>query len=55
MILFTILLLTCIFLGVIAVFTISIGGTAFIVIFGDVIVCIALIIWIMKLIFKRRK
>lgn len=55
MILFTILLLTLIMLTVITVAAISIGGVAFIVVFGDVIVCMVFIIWIMKRLFTRKK
>ena len=53
MILFTILLLILIILVVFAVILISIGGSAFIVIFGDVIVCMFIIAWIMKKLIKR--
>lgn len=54
MVLFTILLLTVIILTVITVVAVSVGGAAFIVLFGDVIVCIVLIAWFMKhLIFKK--
>ena len=55
MILFMILLFTLLFLTVITVLAISAGGTVLIVLFGDVIVCIFLIGWVMKLITKRRK
>ena len=54
MILFIILLLTAVILTVVTVLSLSAGGAAFIVLFGDVIVCIALIVWIMRKIFKRR-
>ena len=54
MILFIILLLTAVILTVVTVLALSAGGAAFIVLFGDVIVCIALIVWIMRKIFKRR-
>lgn len=55
MILFMILLLTLLFIGVITVLAISAGGAAFIVLFGDVIVCGFIIIWIMKKLVKRKK
>lgn len=55
MILFTILLLTLLLITVITVLAISAGGAAFIVLFGDVIVCGFLIIWIMKKLVKRKK
>lgn len=48
MILFTILLIIMAILTFIAIGAISIGGTAFILIFGDVIVCIVLIVLLMK-------
>lgn len=55
MILLTILLLTIAFLVVIGVLTISAGGAVAIVIFGDVIVCIAFIVLIIKWLIRRRK
>ena len=54
MILFTVLLLTLILLIVIGVVLFSLFGAGVIIIFGDVIVCAILIIWIMKkLILKK--
>ena len=55
MILFTILLLTLILLTIITVIALSVGGAAFIVIFGDVIVCIVLIALLMRFLAKRKK
>lgn len=55
MILFLILLLTVILLTLITVIAISVGGTAFIILFGDVIVCIVILIWVMKHLFKRKR
>lgn len=55
MILFTILLVALIVMGLSAALIIGVGGAAFSVIFADVIVCMAIIIWIMKKIFKRKK
>lgn len=55
MILTTILLITFIVLMVTTVIALSIGGAAFILIFGDVIVCMAIIIWIVKRLTKRKK
>lgn len=55
MILFTVLLLIALFLIIFTVGTIAIGGATFVIIFGDVIVCIALIIWIIKKLTKRKK
>ena len=54
MVLFTILLLILVILIIFTVAVVSVGGAAFIIMFADVIVCIALIAWIMKLIFKKR-
>lgn len=56
MILFMILLLTLILLTVITVVAVSAIGATGIVLFGDVIVCAFIIIWIMKRLFgKKRK
>ena len=55
MILFSILILTLLILTVITVVAISLGGAAFIVVFGDVIVCIALIALLIKFLMKRKK
>lgn len=54
MILFSILLLMLIMLTVITVFAVSVGGTVFVIIFGDVIVCIFIIVWILKRIRKKK-
>lgn len=55
MILTTILLITFIVLMVTTVIALSMGGAAFILVFGDVIVCMAIIIWIVKRLTKRKK
>lgn len=55
MILTTILLIILAILAVSAIFIISVGGAAFIVVFADVIVCMAIIIGILKMLFKRKK
>lgn len=55
MILFITLVLMAIILIAVAVFLISIGGAAFAIIFGDIIVCVAIIIFIIKKIVKRKK
>ena len=55
MILFTILLLTLVLLTVFTVAVVSAGGAIFIVLFGDVIVCALIIIWIMKRLITKRK
>ena len=52
MILFLILSLILIALTIIVL---AAGGTAFIVVFGDVIVCIFILAWIIKKIFFKKK
>lgn len=53
MILFTILALISIILVVVTVVAVSIMGAGAIVIFGDVIVCIIIIGWLIKRLFFR--
>ena len=55
MILFLILSLILIALIAITVILVAAGGTAFIIVFGDVIVCIFLLIWVIKKIFFNNK
>lgn len=55
MILFIILSLMLIALTVITVLAISVGGTVFIVVFGDVIVCGLIIVWVIKHLIKKKK
>lgn len=55
MILFTILMVTLFLLMCATVIAISIGGAAFIIVFGDVIVCVAIIIWMVRRLTKRKK
>lgn len=55
MILFTILLLTLILLIAMAVIGISVVGSIGIVIFGDLIVCIAFIVLLIKWLVTRKK
>lgn len=55
MVLFTILTLILLLLTVITIAAISIGGAVTIVLFGDVIVCAAIIVWIMKRLIKKKK
>ena len=54
MILFITLLIMALLLAVFTVFAIAIGGSVFIVVFSDVIVCIFLIVWIIKKLFKKK-
>lgn len=55
MVLFTTLLLTLVLLVMITVIGISVVGSIGVVIFGDAIVCIVFIAFIIKWLFKRRK
>ena len=55
MILFIILLLTLLTLMVFTILAVSAGGAVFIVLFGDVIVCILLIVWILKRLISKKK
>lgn len=55
MILATILLLTLAILVTITAIALSVGGAAFIIVFGDVIVCILIIAWIVKRLLRRKK
>lgn len=55
MILITILLLMLILLTIITVLAVSVGGAVFIVVFGDVIVCIFLIVWLLKRLITKKK
>ena len=55
MILFSILAIVLLLLVVISVLLLSVGGTAFIVVFGDLIVCALFIGLLIKFLFKRKK
>ena len=55
MFLFLVLLITLVILILITAFVISIFGAGFMIIFGDVIVCILIIAWIIKKIISRKK
>lgn len=55
MVLIAILGLIAILLILFIIAAVSIGGAAFILIFGDVIVCVLFISWLIKKILKRRK
>lgn len=54
MVLFTLLLLITIILIVITLAVFSVGGAIGIILFGDVIVCIVLLIFIMKKLIKKK-
>lgn len=49
------LLLMLFILIVVTVLAISIGGSIAVVLFGDVIVCIFIIVWIIKRLIERKK
>lgn len=54
MVILTILLLTTLLLIAMTVVVVSVGGAIGIVVFGDVIVCILVLVWLIKkLIFKK--
>lgn len=55
MILFTILAIIAVIITVIALVALIAGGAAFIVVFGDLIVCVALIILLMRWLFNRKR
>ena len=55
MILFLILSLILIALIALTIIVLAAGGTAFIVVFGDVIVCIFILAWVIKNIFFKKK
>lgn len=55
MILFTILALTLILLVIFTIVTVAATGAVGIVLFGDVIVCIVLIVWIIKKMVCKKK
>ena len=55
MILFSILAIIMLILLVAAILIVSIGGAAFIIIFADVLVCIAILVWIMWRLIKKKR
>ncbi len=55
MILFMILLLLLLMLLIFMAFVLSTIGAAGVIIFGDVIVCVFIIVWILKIIYKKRR
>lgn len=55
MILFAILLLGLLVISLGLLLVVGVGGTAFMLVFGDVIICIVLIVIIVRSLFKRRK
>lgn len=55
MILFTILAIMAFVLIMFTVLTVAVGSAAFIIIFADVIVCVAIIVFIVKRLTGRKK
>ena len=55
MLLFGALVAALILIGIIIAVIVGTAGIAFFVVFGDVIVCIAIIVFLIKLIFRRKK
>ena len=55
MILFIMLVLTLFILMAFTVVAVSIGGAAFIIVFGDVIICVFLIVWLLRYLTRRRR
>ena len=55
MILLTVLIIIAIILAIVAITFLSIGGALFTIIFGDLIVCIAIIVLIIRCLRRRKK
>lgn len=55
MLLFGALVAALILIGIIVAVVVGTAGIAFFVVFGDVIVCIAIIVFLIKLIFEEEK
>ena len=55
MILFTILLCMLLAIAMVVLIIGSIAGASFIVVFGDVFVCVLLMVWIVKIITKKKE
>ena len=55
MILFIVLAIIALIIGAIAVVTLVVGGTAFVMVFGDLIVCVAIIALIIRWLIKKKK
>lgn len=55
MLLFGALVAALILIGIIVAVVVGTAGIAFFVVFGDVIVCITIIVFLIKLIFFRKK
>lgn len=55
MILTTILILIALIAAIVGIITLVAGGVGFIVVFGDIIVCVLFIVWIVKKLLKKKK
>lgn len=55
MILFTMLILILAIILIVGIVSAGIGGIAFLLVFGDLIFCVWLIVWIIKHIFTKKK
>lgn len=55
MITFTLLLTVVLAVITLTVIAVSIGGATMIVLFGDIIVCIAITVWIVKRLIRRKR
>ena len=55
MLLFGALVVALILIGIIIAVVVGTAGIAFFAVFGDVIVCIAIIVFLIKLIFRRKE
>ena len=54
MITLLILLTVILILVIVAAILLGVGGIAFVLVFGDVIICMLIIYWLIKLIIKRK-
>ncbi len=55
MIIFALLMIILAILVALAAFTLSIGGIAFILVFGDVIVFVMILVWMFRHVFKKKR
>ena len=55
MILFTLLAIIGVLLLIAAIAVLAVGGTTFVVLFADLIVCVAFIVLIVKVLIKRKR
>ena len=52
---FLVLIMILLIFLIITAVIVALGGSVFILVFGDLIVCIAIIVWIIKKITKKKK